>query len=378
MAEAKQVPALALRFGNVECEFGDNGENAKSAPISITARSDKPIDHWYWGRVVHDLKGMKLHKDRVVVDYCHYDTDVIGYLNHFDVTENGLECSGALTPFKDSDRATEIIHKAKAGVPWEASINFGGDGIVIEEVADGAEVEVNGYTLAGPATVIRQWPLRGVAVCPYGADMNTSSEFARDHDRKVAVTVLSQEKDMDDKTAKLAEVEDQTVEAEDKEKAVEGEVKTPVEAETVEAVDEPAVETDEQSDSTDEAGDADESTKDDDAEEPKPEVELTDGQRFLKAFGPQGGVWFAEGKTFEEAQELHTAAQSAEVERLTLENASLRSAQADARGEDPVTFQAEGEKVVDDDKTKRLKQNLGDELGGYAAGLKLKKADAPQ
>jgi hypothetical protein len=119
------IPAKACILSVGEFALGDNGETAKTAPLSMVARSGKPIEHWFWGRVVHDLSGMKLHKSRLAVDYCHDDKEIIGYLNKFDSTSGDLVTSGALIPFKDSDRATEIIHKMKAGVPYEASINFG-------------------------------------------------------------------------------------------------------------------------------------------------------------------------------------------------------------------------------------------------------------
>jgi hypothetical protein len=34
---------------------------------------------------------------------------------------------------------------------------------------------VNGYQFEGPGIIVREWPLRGVAICPYGADANTES-----------------------------------------------------------------------------------------------------------------------------------------------------------------------------------------------------------
>ncbi len=46
------------------------------------------------------------------------------------------------------------------------------------------------------------------------------------------------------------------------------------------------------------------------------------GPEFLKAFGAQGGTWFAEGKSWEEAQALHT-------KTLTDENAALKKQIAD-------------------------------------------------
>src|SRR5690606_36622863 len=121
---------------------------------------------------------MRLSKQRVPIDYCHDDREVIGYANKFDSESGDLVVSGALTPWKENDRAAEIVHKQKAGVPYEASINFGGDGIVLERVSENMAVDVNGYKFAGPGVVVREWPLRGIAVCPYGADQNTSTTFS--------------------------------------------------------------------------------------------------------------------------------------------------------------------------------------------------------
>jgi len=171
------IPASACTLVVGKFALGDNGENAKSAPIRMTARSGKPIEHPYWGRIVHDLSGMKLHKNRIPIDYVHDPKEIIGYLNHFDYSSGDLVASGAIVPWKQNDRATEVMHKQREGVPYEASINFGGDGIKVEEVPEGFVTQVNGYELEGPAVVVREWPLRGVAVCPYGADMHTESSM---------------------------------------------------------------------------------------------------------------------------------------------------------------------------------------------------------
>lgn len=173
------IPAAACCMVVGPFELGDNGPDAKTAPVRLVARSGKPIEHWYWGRVVHDLAGMHLHKSHIPIDYVHDAKEVIGYLNRFDTESGDLITSGALVPFKDSDRATEIIHKMAAGVPYEASINFGGDGLKVQEIPEGQVAEVNGFRFEGPVIIVREWPLRGVAICPYGADMNTeSSAFA--------------------------------------------------------------------------------------------------------------------------------------------------------------------------------------------------------
>lgn len=187
----KAIPAGACVLNVGEFELGSNGENAKSAPVRLVARSGKPIEHWFWGRVVHDLAGMHLHKSRIPIDYVHDPKEVIGFLNKFDKSSGDLVTSGALVPFGANDRATEIIHKSAEGVPYEASINFGGDGIKVEEIADGGTTTVNGLRFDGPGIVIREWPLRGVAICPYGADQNTESSVLADKNKVFSATVLT-------------------------------------------------------------------------------------------------------------------------------------------------------------------------------------------
>lgn len=170
------IPAVACTMNGGEFQLESNGEKSKTRKIKIKARSGQPIEHWFWGKIVHDLSGMRMHKARLPVDYAHNDSEVLGYLNHFDSSSGDLVASGALTPFKEDDRASEVIAKMDMGVPYEASIFFGGDGIALQDVADGESVTVNGYDFSGPGVIVREWPLRGVAVCPYGADANTETK----------------------------------------------------------------------------------------------------------------------------------------------------------------------------------------------------------
>lgn len=213
--EERSIPGAALRFFG-ESELGENGEGAKSAPLKMLARSSKPIHHWFWGNVAHDMSGMRLHKSRIAVDYCHDSKDIIGYVNKFAVdAEKGLELSGALTPYKDNDRATEIIHKSRLGVPYEASIFFEPE--EIEELEDGDVADVNGYELSGPGVIFRTWGLRGVAVCPHGADKNTISQFSQNENDKVIVkitrkgNVMGDQKIVDAAGAEIDRKEDELI-----------------------------------------------------------------------------------------------------------------------------------------------------------------------
>lgn len=97
-------------------------------------------------------------------------------------------------------------------------------------------------------------------------------------------------------------------------------------------------------------------------------MELSDARaeckRFLDAFGPKGGEWFAAGKTFAEAQEEHAKDLRAENEALKAPLAALD------RGEKaPVAFQPEKR---DDARAKRraeLKNKVGDNLAAFAAEI---------
>lgn len=308
----KQVPASALQFSVGAFELASNGESAKSAPFRMVARSGKPIEHWFWGNVVHDLDGMRLHKNRLPIDYAHDAKEVIGYANHFESESGDLVVSGALVPFKDSDRATEIIHKQREGVPYEASINFGGDGIKLEEVRDGQSVQVNGYQFSGPGVVIREWPLRGIAICPYGADANTSTEFAAQTQFLVEITEAEMPEEQEQLTAAHLENNQEAQQQEAEAQAVDA--AQPADLDTVAEV------------VADEAATVEAAA-----------TELTgrsEGQRFLEAFGDQGGVWFAQGRTFSEATDLYVAA-------LKSENESLKQRLSARRGEgesEPVEF----------------------------------------
>ncbi len=175
----KKVPAAALRIGLEPLKFaaGDapEGGEPNKFPLLMRARGGQPLYHWYWGTVVHDMAGFKPDQPVIPVDWCHTD-DLMGRLDKFTPSNDGLDVEGYLLKVKEDDRVDEVKKKSDGGIPYQASIFF--DPKSIEEVPAGSSTQVNGYTLAGPATIIRQWSLRGVAICPYGYDNQTNSKFS--------------------------------------------------------------------------------------------------------------------------------------------------------------------------------------------------------
>lgn len=340
--QTKQIPANACRFV-AEVEFGDNGDGAKTSPVKFVARSSDPVAVNGWGNVVHDFAGMKA-KSRLSLDYEHDSTQIVGYVNQFDSSNGQLEVSGAIVPKSQWTIANEIIENARAGVPYEASIDFRG-AMRIETVPAGRTAQANGRTYSGPVDIVREWNLKALAVCQCGRDAATS------------VQLLSN--DSDTVTAEVIEMDEQATAVVEEVKPVEAteELNTSAEAaaEVAGAVEVPAVE---------------------EIEEhaipvPVEAAAMSDGEKFLKTFGDKGGVWFAQGKTFEEAQQLHFADIVAERDQLKKDNDELKQKLSVTRGEaEPLSASIEKPAATKAaEKAAAYQGKLSEPLARFAASL---------
>jgi hypothetical protein len=350
--ETREIPAAALRFDAGPVEFAKLRNNEDRIPVSMRARQAVPIDHWYWGRIVHDMAGLNLHKPSIPVDYCHYDEEVLGFLDNFDTgadqTED-LTVSGYLVPYRLEDRVHEITHKAGLGVPYEASIFF--SDYTLEWLGENIQTKVNGRMVEGPLYIVRQWTLRGVAICPYGADKGTETRLA--DSGPVTITLFSKDGTMP--TAKKAA--------------------PPADKKAQEAAPPNAPPPADPPDQ-DAAPPADPPGQDAAPPDAPPGQDAAPGQRYLDAFGDLGGRWFAEGKSFDEAQALYLAHLQTQLETLTAERdeARQRLAQIDLGDEEPADFSAPGQAPAagpDAADVNTPEARLGSNLARAAAGINL-------
>lgn len=326
------IPASACRL-LADISIGDNGADAKTAPIKIMARSGNPVEvPGLDAPLLHDFAGMQV-KPRVAIDWSHDGNKPLGYCNKFDTDTGELVASGALTSVDPADEAAKTMARHRAGIPMEASIDWRGKAS-IQCLEEGESDIVNGKTVQGPMYVARQWPLRGIALCLHGVDGNTYAQFSAGD--TVELTVMPHKSDMSGQTSSGGQTmseqsttaSDTPVETATPEKAAaegaNGAVETiegakgeekPVETQAVEG-DKP-VETPKQTEVQTEAN-----TK-----------TLSEGERFLKTFGDSlGGKWYAQGKTLEEATQLF-------VQHLSQENAELKAQLQATRGAaSPVSF----------------------------------------
>lgn len=146
----------------------------------------------YWGRVVFDYSTLKF-PERAALDYDHWDDEIIGYIENFKATDEAVTADAVLLDESPSDRATEVAYNLANGVPYEASALIDLESATETEVLNDAVETVNGRELRGPFTLYRGATLRGVAVCPHGADAKTRTSLALSTSTKGKLMALKTE-----------------------------------------------------------------------------------------------------------------------------------------------------------------------------------------
>ena len=312
MNKDKKIEAAHLTAAAENLEMAEDIDDPTTRAVSMLARSSQPIEHPYWGIIAHDIEGVE-HKHSIPIDYAHNDSEVIGYLDNLTATPDGLQATGRLVSFTPQDRAAEIIFKSGKGVPYEASINFAGEPLELEDIADGETASVNGYELTGPAVIVRRWTCRGVAVAPYGADQGTSTELLSN---KPQITAhWSKSKMAEDKKLDHEPDHDGPPEPVDG-VCPEGYEISEDGTECVAIPEAPAEEPAEQKAAPAEMAAESET------------VEIEEVRRFSAAFGEKGVEMLLAGQTFDEAKADHYELISSQNAELKAENTRLRSQMA--------------------------------------------------
>jgi hypothetical protein len=377
--ETREVPAQALRLRGGAFAFA-KGEGEEHR-FSMLARSSDAITHWYWGRLVHDFDGMR-RRDQIATDYCHDVREVLGFVDQFTVEADGLHLAGELVPFTEQDRASEVLHKGRAGVPYEASIDFYSEDLVLEWIPEGTTTLVNGKQFAGPGVIVREWPLRGVAICPYGQDEATHTQFAAEAGDQVPVTLFCKEGTMPKhklgKTAtgkpatKPAKLAAETATATDADTTGEGSA-TATAGDAAGETAAPAVDDDEADAATDTAasgeaaGSGDTKPAELDANDPRAEC-----RRFVAAFGAENGSkWFGEGVAFDAAQGLHIAELNKQLAASNTANADLKTKLSQVQLGETAPVSGGAAAPPADPKLAKFTTALGDNLGKAAAAIKI-------
>jgi len=373
----RTVPAKALSCsGEFELneKMGHEEKNNKHAPFKMVARSGGAIDHWFFGHAIHDMDGMKLgDRNRIAVDWMHDPEHMIGFANKFETdTDGNLVLSGAVISTLEGDKASEIIAQSRAGIPFEASIQFTarmpGD-IKIQELGADEIAEVNGRSVEGPATIFREWPLVRVAICPSGADANTATALKENENADVELEVLrTGGDDMNDKSRLDAEQSE----------GVSNDTQMDADAEAngdTDGADNAAAGVGEESgESSEPQLDASESV--DDGKIDRPEF-----CQFVERFGNDAAArFYAEGLGLDDATVKHNAELRSRVDELEAGQPSKDGEPGDGLDFDPTADAAEVTLTADEEQGARANAKAFGKTEAQAVAAKLarKKAKAQE
>lgn len=176
---SKKIPKGALRFVTPEeaaISFAEDG----SDKMDMTVYSGGVIkNHWWWGDIAFDLKGVKFKGSKFPVLEDHMTSKKIGFTGK-PLVDGALRLDPEKTEFVDTEESLEFRKLSKQGFPFQAS--HYSRPLKIQRLGENEEAEVNGFKLKGPdATIWREWEFKEASVTVFGADEKTKSKaFSRE------------------------------------------------------------------------------------------------------------------------------------------------------------------------------------------------------
>jgi hypothetical protein len=186
----KQLTVNALRLWdpNARCKLfsGSAGETAAERLDMIAYSGGIIENHFFWGNLVIDVQGGIFPREKYPILEDHFEENKIAFTGPPLADNNVLRINPETTVFLDTEESLKFRKISKSGFPYQASIY--GIPVEVEEVPEGAETEVNGFTFAGPGNVWRKWEFMEASVCVFGWDRNTSSQAFRKSDGHVDIT----------------------------------------------------------------------------------------------------------------------------------------------------------------------------------------------
>lgn len=146
--------------------------------LNLVVLASDVITQWS-ERFAFDYSTLRV-KDRVPLDFLHLDDTLVGYAEGFQFTDEKVTADAVLMDDEDSPsaRAREIAYGLDHGVPYETSCLIDLEQAVARSVQKDETVVVNGREISGPLTLYQNAEIRGVAICPHGADALTSATVA--------------------------------------------------------------------------------------------------------------------------------------------------------------------------------------------------------
>lgn len=153
------------------------GDTNRKRTFSGIAYSGDTVSYWGESMVI-DLSSIIL-PDPCPILMDHDRDRPVGH-GQLSVRDNVLHAEGALL---GNETARSLASDADDGFPWQFSV-YAEPGPV-EEVSAGTSIQVNGRTLQGPVTVLRNSRIRELSFTPTGVDFRTEAHVLSAHARRL-------------------------------------------------------------------------------------------------------------------------------------------------------------------------------------------------
>lgn len=152
-------------------------DSKKMVKCRIVILTGDVINRYDLGRFVVDLETIRLHKNRIEVDYDHDQQIGLGYCENIRYEPGiGLIGDGYLSSPNTNDKAYEVLERLTDGFPYEISPTLDLeplDGAEVYHLEEGEKAIVNGREVEGELDIYRNVGLRGVGIVHFATDPNT-------------------------------------------------------------------------------------------------------------------------------------------------------------------------------------------------------------
>lgn len=152
-------------------------DTKKMVKCRIVILTGDVINRYDLGRFVVDLESIRLHKNRIEVDYDHDQQIGLGYCENIRYEPGiGLIADGYLSSPNTNDKAYEVLERLTDGFPYEISPTLDLeplDGAEVYHLEEGEKAIVNGREVEGELDIYRNVGLRGVGIVHFATDPNT-------------------------------------------------------------------------------------------------------------------------------------------------------------------------------------------------------------
>jgi len=180
-------PSICCMSGVIE--FAEEPDKAESQNLRLKLYDGGINHHWYFGNLAFELDSMKLEKSRVPILLDH-DTGVrLGYSTKA-IIDTAFVLEGRF--LKNDSEAQNIRAQAKEGFPFEASLRFDFDRATQVVVPEGTSEQVNGRTIKGPGTIVKNAIIKEGSVCTFGALKGCRSQVFNHQEKEHTMLTLEE------------------------------------------------------------------------------------------------------------------------------------------------------------------------------------------